>query len=266
MHTYKVDRKNVCSSSVSTLGQGNFGDVNKVVIRTSSGSLEFVAAKIVRIENMEHATAKESLEAQNKLEQKLIAEAKMLSRSISNYIVQFIGFCVDGRPYTIFMEYMENKDLVSFLKGNKTCFKSPTNPGYSSAASASRPAIIHKSAASAIFFEHDYVMLVHKMALELADAMLYLEHKNIVHRDLAARNCMVSSDCVAKVGDFELTRLLTDAGYYRASTPFSRPIRWMAPENFSNLYTSKSDVFSFGILLWELVTKCEMIPYSVSIS
>lgn len=85
--------------------------------------------------------------------------------------------------------------------------------------------------------------------------MEYLSSKSCLHRDLAARNVLVSEDKILKIGDFGLARDVEHMDYYRKTTEGRLPVKWMAPEAiFESKYTSQSDVWSFGILLWEIMT------------
>jgi serine/threonine protein kinase len=103
------------------------------------------------------------------------------------------------------------------------------------------------------------------MAIQVADGMAYLStipSPKIIHRDLAARNCMVNQDLVVKIGDFGLARNLTYAeDYYRKVGRGMLPFRWMAPESLvDGIFTTASDVWSYGVVLWEMVTLAEQ-PY-----
>ena len=84
--------------------------------------------------------------------------------------------------------------------------------------------------------------------------MEYLASKRCVHRDLAARNVLVCEDNVLKIADFGLARNI-QGDYYRKTTDGRLPIKWMALESLSGqMYTSQSDVWSYGVVLWELMT------------
>lgn len=100
------------------------------------------------------------------------------------------------------------------------------------------------------------------MAAQTASGMAYLETQNYIHRDLAARNILVGDNLTCKVADFGLARVIQDSQeIYQAQEGAKFPIKWTAPEAaLYNKFTIKSDVWSFGILLTELVTYGR-IPY-----
>ncbi|KAG7174841.1 Insulin-like receptor-like 3 [Homarus americanus] len=102
------------------------------------------------------------------------------------------------------------------------------------------------------------VRKVLQMAVEAADGMAYLAGQQLVHRDLAARNCLLDHNLSLKIGDFGLSRNL-----YNSKGSGALPMRWMAPESLQfSLYSTQSDVWSYGVLLWEMATRGDR-PYGL---
>ncbi|XP_054263486.1 insulin-like peptide receptor [Macrosteles quadrilineatus] len=163
-----------------------------------------------------------------------LSEASVMkSVSKAYHIVHLLGVVSIGHPPLVIMELMSLGDLKTYLRSTRD-----TNPPTNA------------------------VMI--NMALQIADGMAYMEAKKFVHRDLAARNCMVNQDCVVKVGDFGMTRDIYETDYYRKINMGLLPIRWMPPESLQDgIFTSQSDVWSYGVVLWEIVTLAEQ-PYQGS--
>ena len=92
--------------------------------------------------------------------------------------------------------------------------------------------------------------------------MDYLSGQKFVHRDLAARNCMLDSDLTAKVADFGLSRDIYEREYYSSDNKKCKlPVKWMAPESLEKgTYNTKTDVWSYGVVVWELLTR-GVTPY-----
>lgn len=158
-------------------------------------------------------------------------EASVMKNFSTFHIIKLLGVVSIGNPPFVIMELMEKGDLKTYLRGIRDSEMVPN---------ASR---------------------IMRMAAEIADGMAYLESKKFVHRDLAARNCMVSKDLVCKIGDFGMARDIYETDYYKIGKKGLLPIRWMAPENLSDgVFTSDSDVWSFGVVLYEILTLAE-IPY-----
>ncbi|XP_033332193.1 insulin receptor isoform X1 [Megalopta genalis] len=159
-------------------------------------------------------------------------EASVMKNFSTYHIIKLLGVVsIENPPYVI-MELMENGDLKTYLRKIRD-----------------RPDLVPDACG------------IMRMAAEIADGMAYLESKKYVHRDLAARNCMVSKDLVCKIGDFGMARDIYETDYYKIGRKGLLPIRWMAPENLSDgMFTSDSDVWSFGVVLYEILTLAEM-PY-----
>lgn len=161
-------------------------------------------------------TCKEDLPQELKI--KFLSEARILKQYDHVNIVKLIGVCTQRQPIYIVMELVPGGDFLSFLRKKKDDMKTK--------------------------------QLV-KFSLDAASGMAYLESKNCIHRDLAARNCLVGENNTLKISDFGMSRQ-EDDGIYSSSGLKQIPIKWTAPEalNFGR-YSSESDVWSFGILLWE---------------
>ncbi|XP_024940155.1 insulin-like peptide receptor [Cephus cinctus] len=158
-------------------------------------------------------------------------EASVMKNFSTTHIIKLLGVVSVGSPPFVIMELMENGDLKTYLRRIRDTDMVP-----------------------------DTTRIL-RMAAEIADGMAYLESKKFVHRDLAARNCMISKNLVCKIGDFGMARDIYETDYYKIGKKGLLPIRWMAPENLSDgVFTSDSDVWSYGVVLYEILTLAE-IPY-----
>ncbi|XP_041825750.1 tyrosine-protein kinase Fer isoform X2 [Melanotaenia boesemani] len=161
-------------------------------------------------------TCKEDLPSELKI--RFLSEARILKHYDHPNIVKLIGVCTQRQPIYIVMELVPGGDFLSFLRKKKDELKTK--------------------------------QLV-RFAVDAAAGMAYLESKNCIHRDLAARNCLVGDGSVLKISDFGMSRQ-EDDGVYSSSGLKQIPIKWTAPEALNyGRYSSESDVWSFGILLWE---------------
>lgn len=156
-----------------------------------------------------------------------LAEANLMKQLQHQRLVRLYAV-VTQEPIYIITEYMENGSLVDFLK---------TTPGVK--------------------------LTINKlldMAAQIAEGMAFIEEQNYIHRDLRAANILVSDTLSCKIADFGLARLIED-NEYTAKEGAKFPIKWTAPEAINyGIFTIKSDVWSFGILLTEIVTHGR-IPY-----
>ncbi|KAF3690928.1 Abelson tyrosine-protein kinase 2 [Channa argus] len=160
--------------------------------------------------------------------EEFLKEAAVMKEVKHPNLVQLLGVCTLEPPFYIVTEYMPHGNLLDYLR---ECDKEEVNA----------------------------VVLLY-MATQISSAMEYLEKKNFIHRDLAARNCLVGENHVVKVADFGLSRLMT-GDTYTAHAGAKFPIKWTAPESLAyNTFSIKSDVWAFGVLLWEIATY-GMSPY-----
>uniref|UniRef100_A0A1B6EN09 Protein kinase domain-containing protein n=1 Tax=Cuerna arida TaxID=1464854 RepID=A0A1B6EN09_9HEMI len=155
-----------------------------------------------------------------------LEEAEIMKRFKAHHVVELLGVVTKDEPTLIVMELMSKGDLKSYLLAQSVTLREQL-----------------------------------QMLIEVADGMAYLSANKFVHRDLAARNCMVAWDNTVKIGDFGMTRDIKKSDYYRIGNNRPLPIRWMAPESLKDgVFTSCSDGWSFGVVMWEITTLDER-PY-----
>ncbi|XP_075785365.1 ephrin type-A receptor 5 isoform X8 [Pelodiscus sinensis] len=158
-----------------------------------------------------------------------LGEASIMGQFDHPNIIHLEGVVTKSKPVMIVTEYMENGSLDTFLKKNDGQFT---------------------------------VIQLVGMLRGIASGMKYLSDMGYVHRDLAARNILINSNLVCKVSDFGLSRVLEDDPEAAYTTRGGKiPIRWTAPEAIAfRKFTSASDVWSYGIVMWEVVSYGER-PY-----
>ncbi|KAI7806189.1 epithelial discoidin domain-containing receptor 1 isoform X2 [Triplophysa rosa] len=234
------------------LGEGQFGEVHLCEIENPQdlSNLEFpfnvrkgrpllVAVKILRPDASKNAR------------NDFLKEVKILSRLKDSNIIRLLGVCVSSDPLCMVTEYMESGDLNQYLSQRALLDK--TGPSHDTP-TVSYPALI-------------------SMASQIASGMKFLASLNFVHRDLATRNCLVGGERgdgedrggerQIKIADFGMSRNLYAGDYYRIQGRAVLPIRWMAWECIlMGKFTTASDVWAFGVTLWEMLSVCQEQPYS----
>ncbi|KAK5862068.1 hypothetical protein PBY51_017499 [Eleginops maclovinus] len=173
-------------------------------------------------------------------------EAELLTVLQHQHIVRFYGVCTDGEPLAMVFEYMRHGDLNRFLRahGPDACILEETK--MPPLGQLTLPQMLH-------------------IAAQIASGMVYLASLHFVHRDLATRNCLVGEGLVVKIGDFGMSRDIYSTDYYRVGGRTMLPIRWMPPESIMyRKFTTESDIWSFGVVLWEIFTYGKQPWYQLS--
>ena len=165
-------------------------------------------------------------------------EAKFLSRLRHPNVVRLLGASYED-PAFIMMEYMKEGDLSLFLKK------------YSEVVSMAAPSSKLQITESTLVY----------MASQIASGMKHLAGLNFIHRDLATRNCLISKNFSVKVASLGVGREIYQSHYFRVQGKTLLPIRWMATECFDGKFSEKSDVWAFGVTMWELFTLAKQLPY-----
>ncbi|XP_074052596.1 muscle, skeletal receptor tyrosine-protein kinase isoform X2 [Macrotis lagotis] len=170
-------------------------------------------------------------------------EAALMAEFDHPNIVRLLGVCAVGKPMCLLFEYMAYGDLNEYLRNmspRTACSLSHSNLATRVRLSSPGPPPLCCAEQLCI-------------ARQVAAGMAYLSERKFVHRDLATRNCLVGNNMVVKIADFGLSRNIYSADYYKANENDAIPIRWMPPESiFYNRYTTESDVWAYGVVLWEI--------------
>ncbi|NXU77286.1 TYRO3 kinase, partial [Oreotrochilus melanogaster] len=211
------------------LGKGEFGSVREALLKLDDGSFQKVAVKMLK-------------------------EGVGVCRSAQNICLHplamshFFGSCPDCRERVslrsrpkgrlpipmVILPFMKHGDLHAFLLMSRIG-ENPFNLP---------------------------VQTLLKFMIDIASGMEYLSSKNFIHRDLAARNCMLDENMNVSVADFGLSKKIYSGDYYRQGCASKLPVKWLALESLAdNLYTTHSDVWAFGVTMWEIVTRGQT-PYA----
>ncbi|XP_057684797.1 tyrosine-protein kinase receptor UFO-like [Corythoichthys intestinalis] len=210
-----------------TLGEGEFGSVMEGQL-TQEDSVLRVAVKTMKI----------AICTRSEMED-FLREATCMKEFDHANVMRLLGVCLqtvesEGFPSpVVILPYMKHGDLHTYLLYSRL---------------GDCPVYLPSQ------------MLVRFMT-DIARGMEYLSNKNFIHRDLAARNCMLNENMNVCVADFGLSKKIYNGDYYRQGRISKMPVKWIAIESLADrVYTTKSDVWSFGVTMWEIATRGQT-PY-----
>uniref|UniRef100_A0A6Q2Z2Y9 Tyrosine-protein kinase receptor TYRO3 n=1 Tax=Esox lucius TaxID=8010 RepID=A0A6Q2Z2Y9_ESOLU len=210
------------------LGKGEFGSVREAFLKMEDSAVQKVAVKVLKTD----------INSSCDIEQCLKEAAYMKDFHHPN-VIPLIGVSLHRRPQQrlpipmVVLPFMKHGDLHTFLLMSRL----GDDP-----------------------FTVSLQMLIQFM-LDIARGMEYLSNKSIIHRDLAARNCMLSENLTVCVADFGLSKKIYSGDYYRQGSVSKLPVKWIALESLAdNVYTTQSDVWAFGVTMWEIMARGQT-PY-----
>ncbi|XP_066553448.1 tyrosine-protein kinase Mer [Amia ocellicauda] len=209
------------------LGEGEFGSVVEGHLKQPDGSNEKVAVKTMKLDSF----------SQREIEEFLNEAACMKDFHHPN-VIRLMGVCLEvsssrfPKPMVV-LPFIRYGDLHSILLRSRLGENPPFLP----------------------------LQTLLKFMIDIALGMEYLSSKNFLHRDLAARNCMLRDDMSVCVADFGLSKKIYSGDYYRQGRIAKMPVKWIAIESLADrVFTVKSDVWAFGVTMWEIATR-GMTPY-----
>ncbi|XP_051508295.1 inactive tyrosine-protein kinase 7-like isoform X1 [Myxocyprinus asiaticus] len=223
--TDKLNFPRVHLQTITTLGKGVFGEV--------------FLAKAQSIEEGEEETVVvvKSLQSPDEsVQSEFRRELEMFSKVHHPHIVRLLGLCRETQPHYMILEYVDLGDLKQFLRISKSNDEKLKSYPISTKTKVS-------------------------ICAQVADGMQYLSKQRFVHKDLAARNCLISSQRHVKVSSLSLSKDVYNSEYYHHRQVWI-PLRWLPAESvFEDDFSSKSDVWAFGVLMWEVFSVGEL-PYT----
>ncbi|XP_035929332.1 tyrosine-protein kinase receptor Tie-1 isoform X5 [Halichoerus grypus] len=204
------------------IGEGNFGQVIRAMIKKDGLKMN-AAIKMLK----EYASENDHRDFAGELE-------VLCKLGHHPNIINLLGACENRGYLYIAIEYAPYGNLLDFLRKSRVL--------------ETDPAFAREHGTASTLSSRQLL----RFASEAANGMQYLSEKQFIHRDLAARNVLVGENLASKIADFGLSR---GEEVYVKKTMGRLPVRWMAIESLNySVYTTKSDVWSFGVLLWEIVS------------
>ena len=226
---------------IRELGTGLFGQVvlaetvglSRKDLKLSESDNDKGKSTFVAVKKLKPNAPKTTKEAFEK-------EVKFMARLDNRNVIRMLGVCYEVTPF-IMMEYMEKGDLNQYLK---------------------RFNLVTSTDSELQGEDQITTGILVRMTTQIASAMKYLASRNFVHRDLATRNCLVGPNYLVKIADFGMSRSLYESHYYIIHGHAVLPVRWMSTECFYGKFSQKSDVWAFGVTMWEVFTLVKEQPYA----
>lgn len=234
-HEFEIPRDRLKVES-EILGEGEFGHVLKGWLYAASGetsdteTLNSEKPKPVAVKILKRGFDDADVIA-------LVSEIELMKKinKLGEHpnVIKFLGCCTQNGPLSLVVEFAEHGNLLSYLR-------------------ARRPKRMRSSSSHEVLKPPNQADLA-SFAHQVAKGMEFLSTKQCVHRDLAARNILIASGMILKIADFGYARDIQGHTYYRMMKEVRIPAKWTAPEFLeSKTYTTKCDVWSFGVLLFEI--------------
>ncbi|XP_026873014.2 tyrosine-protein kinase receptor TYRO3 isoform X2 [Electrophorus electricus] len=205
------------------IGKGEFGAVYEGIFSPQEGENIKVAVKTMKV----------GIYSEDDL-QSFLKEAEIMQHFDHDNVVKLLGVTLERQQDSsipvplVILPFLKHGDLRRFL-------------------------IATRYGDIPMFVPHQSLL---RFMVDIATGMEYLSSKGFLHRDLAARNCMLGDDLRVRVADFGLSKQILCSDYYRQRVAIRMPIKWMAIESLSeSVYTTKSDVWSFGVTMWEIMSR-----------
>ena len=227
LKSYNIEYNYASLEIVSELGEGAFGRVYKArapgIKRGDYIPPEFVAVKTLK-EEAEYEAVEESCK-----------EVKVCVQFEHENVIRLLAVCITDAQKCMIFEFMDLGNLGELLR-----YSDPDSPSHPQPDSQK------------IVVTADIMLL--SITLQVANGLNYLAKLKFVHRDIATRNCLMNSNLTVKIADFGMSRGVSSMDYYRiGSSKACLPVRWMPPEALMyGKFTLKSDVWSYGVLVWEV--------------